>query len=254
MSGSKYSGPLSSYTQAVADQTRLWIPLPIMNQAIQNLKNASPATQAGRQLIIDTLASLIPAQPYAIVDGQTQLADLRFSTSTNAGTALTAANYVAAFRDGWSEVITQLQSAADFAMRLTEKGVNGGSPAGTLPNADSMISQQNDAQFAIRKAIQTADRLISNCTGIFNYHTFEARYQLTWGTAVEPPPKIDTVRTCELLGSLDAAFAVAAKIQDQALRNQFLAPLLPQAIAQNRTIDLFNLMNPPDWPTGIPSK
>jgi hypothetical protein len=130
---SKYSGPLGSYTQAVIDQTRLWVPVGTMATVLQNLSNVSPATQAGRQLIIDNVATLIGASPYAIVDGQTVFTDLRFSTNTNAGTPLTAANYVAAFRDGWSEVIAQLTAAADFAARENEKAIGSGLPTAGHP-------------------------------------------------------------------------------------------------------------------------
>jgi hypothetical protein len=182
---SKYSGPIGSYTQAVADQSRLWLPLPTLNQAITNLKNANVATQAGRQLVLDVLASFIPAQPYAIVDGQVQLTDLRFSTSTNAGTPLTANCYVAMFRNGWEEVLTSLRAAANYSDRFTEKATTG-TPTSLACTPDLARQSYNDATYALLKAIQVGQTLITNCTGIYNWHTFEAAYQLTWGTTNEP--------------------------------------------------------------------
>jgi len=187
MSTSKYSGPITSYTNAVADQSRLWIPVPILTAAVAALRNIGPNTQAGRQQVLETVATLIPAQPYAIVDGQTQVTDLRFGTNTNGGTPITANSYVACFRGGWSAVFRQLQSAADFAARINEKVVNlPNSSSQEVPDSTMMRSQYNDATLSLRQAVLAADRLLSNCTGMYNYHTFEAGYQLTWSTSAEP--------------------------------------------------------------------
>jgi hypothetical protein len=182
----QYSGPITQYVQAIADQSRPWIPASTLAQALRNLKNISPSTQAGRQQIIDTVATLQAGQPYAIKDGFSQTADLRFSTIANAGVANPAIVYVATFSDGWAQVFNQLQLAADFSQRFNEKGVV--SPADSvanMPNSDSMQSQKNDAGVSVRKAVLTADRLMSNCTGLYNYHTFETKYQLIWSTATE---------------------------------------------------------------------
>jgi len=184
---SKYSGPITSYQNAVADQSRLWIPVPIITAAVSALRNIGPSTQAGRQQVLETVATLIPAQPYAIIDGQTQVTDLRFGTVTNAGTPITANSYVACFRGGWSAVLRQLQSAADFSARINEKGVGLPNTTGQeMPDSTMMRLQFNDATVALRQAVLSADRLLSNCTGMYNYHTFETGYQLTWSTASEP--------------------------------------------------------------------
>jgi len=185
----QYSGPLSSYTQAVTDQSRPWVTVSTLAQALRNLTNASGATQAGRQLIIDTLISLQGGQPYAIKNGQDQTADLRFSTVIAAGVPLTASLYAALFSDGWSEVFTQLNSAADFQDRQGEKLVTQANPqigsSDFACNPNSMRSQYNDATYSIRKAAQTGQRLLTACTGVYSYHSFEQKYQLTWGLATE---------------------------------------------------------------------
>lgn len=186
---SQYSGPLTSYTQAVTDQSRPWVTVSTLAQALRNLTNASGATQAGRQLIIDTLISLQGGQPYAIKNGQDQTADLRFSTVIPAGVPLTASLYAALFSDGWSEVFTQLNSAADFQDRQGEKLVTQANPqigsSDFACNPNSMRSQYNDATYSIRKAAQTGQRLLTACTGVYSYHSFEQKYQLTWGTTTE---------------------------------------------------------------------
>jgi hypothetical protein len=242
---SQYSGPIGSYTQAVADQTRLWLPLPTINQAITNLKNANVATQAGRALVLDVLASFIPAQPYAIVDGQTVLTALRFSTTTNTGNPLTANVFVALFRNGWEEVMTQLRTAASYSDRLTEKA-SAGSPAALACTPDLARQQYNDATLAIGKAIQTAQTLITNCTGLYNYHTFEAAYQLLWSATAEPtppPPKplppIGEIPPLKMSGDSRAPCLGAFIIphtSDEGLNNRRLdgllvvSPFLPQEL------------------------
>jgi hypothetical protein len=256
-----YSGPILPYTQAVIDQSRLWVPVITMNQALQNLTNISPSTHAGRQTIIDTVATLTGAAPYAIADGQTILTDLRFSTQTNAGNPKTVYTSIATFRDGWSEVITQLLSAADFAQRTNEKGINDGTPGVEVPNADNMRSQQNDALLSVRKAVQTARMLLSNSTGCYNYHTFEAKYQLVWSAATEPPPfkgfdhafaadslsnkasKLSLVHQPDPspLASIDSVLAIAIRLTDDKHRASFIAAVLPNHVASPRVGELLAL-------------
>jgi len=243
---SKYSGPLGSYAAAVIDQTRLWVPTPAMNALIRNLSNINPATVAGRQQIGDALSTLIGASPYGIVDGQTQLVDLRFSTNTNTGTPLTAASYVATFRDGWSEVFTQLTSAAIFKDRDGEKVINSGLAPAASANPDAMRSQYNDATLSVKKAIQSAQTMLSNCTGVYNYHTFEDTYQLTWGTTTEPPPfhfSAGPRQSVMSLGELEAAFQLASSIFDQSKRAEFLRSYVAAAAHHRRTDQLFDIMS-----------
>jgi hypothetical protein len=242
---SQYSGPLGSYTQAVADQTRLWLPLPTINQAITNLKNANVATQAGRQLVLDVLASFIPAQPYAIVDGQTVLTALRFSTTTNTGTPLTANVFVALFRNGWEEVLTQLRTAASYSDRLTEKA-SAGSPASLACTPDLARQQYNDATLAINKAIQTAQTLITNCTGLYNWHTFEAAYQLLWSAAAEPvPPPPKPTHPCHPGGEIPPVQPIHSPHQS----NLLILPVTNDPKKNNTRLDCILAMiaiSPPD--------
>jgi len=257
---SQYTAPLSAYTQAVVDQTRLWVPIQALTQALQNLKTANPAVQAGRQQIQDAVNSLVPAAPYAIVDGQTIIADIRFSAKSNAGTPLVASLFVAMFRDGWEEVITQLRSAADFSRREMEKGINSSAPMDTMNNSDNSRSQYNDAVFSIRKALQTAATLLTNCTGVFNVHTFEARYQLTWSAAAEPPPfkgdrrlaKVaeaccDRPETQHLI--LDMALRNAMDL-DISLRPAFLGPFFELAASLKRLSDITKVLSEKVVPKG----
>ncbi len=244
---SKYTGPINSYTQAVADQSRLWIPIAIMNQALQNLSNVSPATQAGRQTIIDTVATLIPAVPYSISDGAVFNLDLRFGTNTNAGTPVTATIFVAAFRDGWSEVITQLQSAADFSQRIMEKGINSSAPPADMPDANNARSQYNDAVYSVRKAVQTARTLVSNCTGLYNYHTFESKYQLSWGAGSEPlpPPPGGEIppRALSQPVDLDRLFSAVQSLPPQN-RAPLLMPHIQYIFACGRIGEVADMLEP----------
>lgn len=242
---SKYSGPINSYTQAVADQSRLWLPIAILNQALQNLSNVSPATQAGRQMIIDTVATLIPAVPYAISDGAVFNVDLRFGTTTNTGSPSTAIIFVSAFRDGWSEILTQLQAAADFSQRIMEKGVNSSAPTADMPDANNARSQYNDATYSVRKAVQTARTLVSNGTGLYNYHTFETKYQLVWGTTSEPapPPVAEIPPRLPQPIDLDRLFAAVAMLPMQN-RSPLLMPHIQFIFAAGRIAEVAALLEP----------
>jgi hypothetical protein len=121
-----------------------------------------------------------------------------------------------------------------------------------------MRSQYNDAVYSIRKAVQAARTLLSNCTGVFNYHTFETKYQLTWGTTAEPPPFTAGPRAVPVPDtpvnpfSLDEALDMASQFTDAASRARFLRPYMSHAERQGRTGEIFAILTGP--PPLVPAK
>jgi len=225
----------ASYIQAIADQTRPWIQYSILVQAVNSWKTANSATQAGRQLILDTINTLgAGAQPYQIADAGTNLADIRFGTQTNAGTVAPNVVYVALFRNGWEQVITQLRQSAQFNDRTSEKGINNGAPPTMMGTPDDQRSQFQDAVTSINKAIQTAGTLLSTCTGVYNYHSFEQAWGLIWSVATQPPPFKDADRLHSQLAYLAElpieSFHVGVKLLTHEFTKAGLLPHLLQLV------------------------
>jgi len=192
MATNQYTGPLTPYIQASIDQFREWVAVPTFLQFLRTLEQYLFHLQTGKTAVTDVLASLQPAQPYSIKDGQATLVDLRFGTTTNAAAADPTRSFIALFSDGWADWLTNVRLAADTAQRpMTLAAANPNIPATEAPDANSMRQQANDAVVAIRRQIGFARTKLSACVGVYTVQTFESKYSLLWGTSTMPIPPAD---------------------------------------------------------------
>jgi hypothetical protein len=221
---SQYSSPaLDSFLSALTDQFAEWYPISVVTTLLRDLELFDIKTVTGRTEAAARLNSLIRSQPYSISDGSAGQQDIRFSTFLPAGTVTPKVAHVAAFCDGWPEVLTALRLACDLTTRMTNvtqvDNSNGSEvdQSKSTPDPRQSTGASNDAIVSYRRALNTARRLLNNRVGVHNYQTFEKKYALIWSAAEQPKEGPDHEESvlelkCKLLQArLDALSAVPEK-------------------------------------------
>lgn len=215
---SRYSSPTSdtAFQQAVTDQNQRWITVSACAKLLSDLPNFDITTQAGRVAALGRITSVIAGAPYMITDGTPEHSvELRFGTIANAGVVNPAILYVALFCDGWPEYLTQLELAAGFRDRVQEKTTLGNAAilevdqSKSTPDPALCRSQYNDATVSYRRAIGAMLTLLKNRIGVFNYKTFEAKYQLVWSATA--PAFLDPIPTLPPMDSFARLEAIVRK-------------------------------------------
>jgi len=193
MTASQYSSPaLDSFISAATDQFAEWYPVSVVTTLLRDLELFDIKTVTGRTEAGARLNSLVRSQPYSISDGSAGQQDIRFSTFLPAGTVTPKVIHVAAFCDGWPEVLTQLRLACDLTTRMTNTtqvdNSNGSEQdqSKSTPDPRQATGASNDAIVSFRRALNTGRRLLNNRVGVHNYQTFEKKYALVWSTAEQP--------------------------------------------------------------------
>lgn len=186
---SRYSSPTSSvsFQTAVLDQDARWVHSSIMTQLLADLMTYDITTQAGRVAALGRLTSVIYSSPYMITDGSAlHPTELRFGTIVNAGVVNPATLYVALFCDAWDAYWTQVMLAAGFRDRTAEKALLANSgilevdQSRSTPDPSECRSQYNDSVVSYRRAIAAMNNNLRNRIGVYNYQTFEQKYNLVW--------------------------------------------------------------------------
>jgi len=186
-----FSLSLDSYSRAVVDQDLQWYTLASFTRLINQLSLVNFSTAQARNDAIGILTSLSATKPYGIADSNQNTTDVRFSTLTNAGVVVIAKHFVAAFCDGWPEIFGSLMNALNYKDRAAEKTLdsnnaqNDTDASGSTPNPAVVRSEFRDAQRAFQGALATAKMYIRNGVGVYNYRSFEDKYNLTWTTTPE---------------------------------------------------------------------
>lgn len=164
-----YSVSPESFTQAIIDQDRVWVRLPVLTTLMNELRVADISDDTGAAAALENVTSMTTASPYQIVDGSTgHNTNIRFSAPSNTGTPVTNATYAALFRDGW-------QQAFDTLIRTLS------SPTTDQPTPPARV----DAYY---QTLYLMGIMLRNSIGVYNLRTFEQEYSLLWGT----PPTLFT--------------------------------------------------------------
>jgi hypothetical protein len=186
-----YSNSPEALAQATIDQDRVWVRSAVLMTLMNELRVADISDDSGAAAALENVTSMVTSSPYQIVDGGTNhLTNIRFSAPNNAGTPVTAAFYVALFRDGWQQVFDSLVSSL------------------TTPTTDQPTPQARIDRFY--QTLYIMGIMLRNSVGIYNLRSFEQEYSLQWGT---PPatfsPKVTSLpRFTSLRGLLNHNWAV----------------------------------------------
>lgn len=189
----KYSNPRSLETYMDADNAQAlpWVPLNTVRDLLVTLRTVNFSTQEGRNIGLDAIASIVYSTPFTI-SPTLPTSDVRFGDLFAQSAAASTSSqqlvpHVALYCDGWQAVFDALQNSLNFKDRTNSTAPD--TPSTPL-DIMTVYGNYNDASQAFRWALNNAVKLLRCGSGVYNGLTFERKFGLIYGTAVQPFPPI----------------------------------------------------------------
>jgi hypothetical protein len=165
-----------SYNQAVAAQSMAWYHASDFADLLAILRAVNMTDTASRSAAAEAITGLIQTIPYGIYDVD-RYTDFRFGNNSSlyAEAPSPARFFVAAFRDGWAELLLAAYTMLNEPTALSKVTF-------VLPESPHLGFQYDNLppQSAWQMLCSCMMTNYTNMVGVFNYISFERVYALQW--------------------------------------------------------------------------